>query len=157
MLQKLAPYILAASLFILGLSVGFFIGRNTANKPMSDITVPAQPESADNRSLYSSQTASIRGVITKRNGDILTVRNLNTQTTGTVKASRRIMIAKAGIKPGATSPASDLSKIELNKEVFISLEMVNDHYEAVSIQYVIPSPSLQPISNTATQSSQPKQ
>ena len=143
MFKKYAVYILAVALFILGLSLGFAIGKNfNTQKPQDVSTIP---ETTKSNSFYSLQTASIRGVITDRNGNDLKVKNLNNQVEGSVKASNRLIIAKAGNKPNPATPSSDLSSIELNKEALISLEMIDGEYQAVLVQYTLPSPSIPPL------------
>jgi len=142
MLNKYAPYILAFSLLIFGLSLGFLIGKN----PPKNITVQndSRPAvTAEGNNLYSAQTASLMGTILSRDGDKMTVKNLYTGAQGEIKTSPRLTITKSATKNA--SPSSDLSSIELNKDVLINLEMVDGEYQAVSIQYPLPAPSLPPI------------
>ena len=144
-LKKSIPFIFAISLLILGLAVGFFIGKRTQASVSVSTNLPINTNTTDN-SLYSSQTATIRGEITKVDGETLTIKNLNNQTTGQQQVSSRILITKATARPDRTaSPSSDLSKIELNKEALINLEMIGGRYQIISIQYILPTPSLPPI------------
>lgn len=148
-LEKYSRYILTASLFILGLSLGFFGGRSTQLPIVAELDTNIPSSSETPIDFYSSQTATIRGIITKRDGDTLTVKNLNTQVTGNIKTAAKIVILDATSKQGTASPSADLSKIKLDKEVFITLETINNHYEATIIQYVVPAPSLPPLLNAS--------
>src|SRR3989344_9287141 len=115
MRQKYSWYILTASLFILGLSLGFFAGKQSN---LFQKTTPATTESSvQPNKLFSLQTASLRGEITHIEGNRLTIKNLNNSATGDINTSPRIRIFKSG----STAPSSDLSSLELNKEVLISL------------------------------------
>lgn len=153
MAKNYSLYILAGALFILGLSLGFFIGKNLQMPKQFQTASTIPGDSASSSNLYTSQTASITGVITKRDGNNLTVKNLNNQSEGQVKASSRLIIAKAGSGPNTASPSSDLSKVEFNKEAFIALELIAGEYQVVSIQYVLPAPSLPPPPKTSVQPS----
>lgn len=141
MSSKYRLYILAISLFILGLSLGFFVGKQF-NLPQE--IIPAALESkVESNKLFSSQTASLRGVITNIEGNKLTIKNLNTGATGDINTSLRVSIFKSG-----KTPSPDLSLIELNKEVLISLEMIGGVWQAVTIQYPNPLPSLPPVASS---------
>ena len=135
MSKKYSAYILSGALFILGLSVGFFAGKQL-NSPKVMPVAPGTRQEAN--SLFSSQTAAFRGEITKVDGKNLSVKSLNSNATGNITVSDRVIIIKAG----KTGTSADLSSLELNKEVLISLEMKNGNYDAISIQYPAPLPSL---------------
>jgi len=139
--KKIQPYILPVVLLIAGLALGSLIGKNISGvKPTNETKV-------DMNKLYSSQTATIRGQITAVDGNNLTVKSLNSNDSGTVKASISVIIAKFSQDPKkVSSPSSDLSTIELNKDVLINLEMVDGQYEATVIQYVVPGPKIPPAS-----------
>lgn len=132
MSKEARVYFMYAVLFIAGAIVGFFIAKNQLP------SLTGQPDSLTN-DLYSSQTATIRGEITGMNGNNLSVTNLNSNTSGIIIASERVVITKPG-----EQPSSDLATLEMNKEVLINLELINGQYQAVSIQYVTPAPSLPP-------------
>lgn len=139
--KKYALYIFIGALFIFGVSIGFFASRlNTNSSP----AVKESNESENNAALFNSQTASLRGEILAIDGKNLTIKNLNTETTGTIRISDRVII----LKPGS-DPETDLSSLELNRQVLISSEMNNGNYEAVTIQYVLGAPSLPPIPSRA--------
>lgn len=132
MSKEMRVYFIYAVLFIAGLIIGFFVSKNQL------LSLPGQPNNLTN-DLYSTQTATIRGQITGMNGNSLEVTNLNSNTSDTVVASDRVIITKQG-----EDPTSDLATLETNKEVLINLELVDGKYQAVSIQYVTPAPSLPP-------------
>ncbi len=142
MSKKYPLYILIGALFILGISIGFFAGRfYTQNSGV----VEQIEDSKANNVLFNSQTASLRGEITGVEGQTLNIKNINNNSTGTLRASNRLTIIRPGSQPQAASSSAALSLLELNKEVLISAEMVNGEYEAVIIQYPLPAPSLPPI------------
>lgn len=142
-------YLLCVALLVAGLAVGFLVGKGGLSKVGTSPLV-----SLDNDSdLYTTQTATIRGKITKVNGDKLTVINSN-NIEGEVETDDRIIITKLSLNPKApsASSASDLKTLELNKEVNISLELSGNKYRAVLIQYL---PALPPLpKSTATNSGQ---
>lgn len=142
MVKKLTPYIFALSLLILGLAVGFYFGKRS--QPYIESKTASNSISENN--LYSSQTASIRGEITKIDGETLTIKNLNNQVIGQQQVSTRLIVSKGTLRPDKTAtPSSGISSIELNKEAFIQLEMMGGRYQVTSIQYLPPAPSLPPV------------
>ena len=136
--KKYSWYFLTIVLFILGLSIGFFTGKQLATAQNSASSQSSAKE--ETGKLFSSQTASLRAEITNIEGNKLTVKNLNNAAIGDINTSSKISI----LKPGKATPSSDLSSIELNKEVLISLEMIGGVWQAVIIQYPSPLPSLPP-------------
>lgn len=139
-------YLVAAALFIISISLGFFAGNRTV-APQPDM----QKSKTIDNNLYSSQNANIRGRIDQINPGELLVTNLNNNVSGTVKVSERVVINTLG----KDKPGSDLSVLEKGREVLIGLEMINGQYQAISIQYISPAPSLPKLnSRPATQSSQ---
>lgn len=135
MIKQYKTYLLCAILFIVGLTIGYFTGKNSTPPPIIE---EIKEESSDG--LYSLQSASIRGKITSINDNILTVINSNTGVTGEVVASKRVTITK----PGSNKPSTDITTIETDKEILIGLEMVDGEYQAISIQYITPPPSITP-------------
>ena len=133
-------YILAPFLFFLGLSLGFFAGKQMI---LPQKTMSTTPESSvQSNKLFSSQTASLRAEVYKINGRNLSVKKLNNNVSGDVTVASSAVLIKAGkIMP----IPSDLSSVELNKEVLISVEMRNGNYEIISLQYSAPLPSLPPV------------
>jgi hypothetical protein len=138
--KNFSYYLLTASLFIFGLSVGFFIGKNYFQKTLPSNENLPQSVTTTRNNLYTSQTATIRGKITKVEGTSLTVENLTTKATGVIQTTDNIVINKAGSKP-----SSQLSSLELDKEVLIGLELINGNFSATSIQYPLAAPSLRPL------------
>jgi hypothetical protein len=142
MLKNFPYYLLGVSLLILGLSIGFFAGKNYFQSPLPTLTTDSpepSPATAVNTFL-TTQTATVRGKITKINERNLTIENLLTKETESFKAANSVSITKAG-----ASPSSSLSSVELNKEVFVSLLMNNGNYEVIGIQYPLQPASLPPI------------
>lgn len=137
-------YLLVGILFILGLLIGFFVGKSADSKRFSK--PPLNSKGPAPKNLFDTQTASIRGQILAINNRNLTVKNLNKNTTGELPASDRVMVIKLGQNARtAASPSADLSSVTLEKEVLISLEMVNGEYQVTVVQEIIPAPSLPPI------------
>lgn len=141
-------YILAGALFIFGLSLGFFAGKQFGS---SEKIQSEQQQVKESNQLFSSQTASIRAEITEVDGVLLSVKNLNNNLTGKIKASNELVISK----PGNNKLMTGVSEIELNKEALISLQMIDNSYLATAIQYVTPSPSLPPIVAPGVKTSKP--
>ena len=141
--KKYSWYVLTFALFILGLSIGFFTGKQLT---LDSKTASTETESNEEPNLlFSSQTAFIRGEITKVDGKKLSVVNLTNKQTGDITASDQIVVTKVG---QATPSKVDLKSLELNKEVLINLELTNGNFEATSIQYTTPTPSLPPLKQT---------
>lgn len=147
--------ILGLSLFILGFSIGFFVSRvlvpvNSTGTLLED-SQNANGDRSNEDNLYSSQIATLRGMIIQTDNRLLTIKNLNNNTIGTRQASANLLIGKIGSK----TPTSDLSSIELNKEALITLEKESGNYMVTQIQYILPAPSLPPITATINPSATP--
>jgi hypothetical protein len=134
--KDLSKIILPAIFLVIGLAGGYFAAKSTSQAP-----VPVQTEKSENNLLYSNQTAVIRGKITSVDGNTIKVRNIQTDTVGGVKVSDKVIITK----PGAKSADLNVENLETDKEVLIGLEMIDGDYQAVSIQYSNPAPSLPPL------------
>jgi hypothetical protein len=104
-------------------------------------------------SLFSYQTATINGKITKVQDRTLTVQNTK-GVTGDVIASQNISIMSQGDNNPISTPSADLKKIELNKDASLTLTAVGEQYEVTVISYVqsIPDPG----NDTPIPSSQPQ-
>lgn len=130
-------YVLCTLLLVVGLVVGFVLGKGLSKGGINSLT------SLDNSKLYTTQTATIRGKVTKVEGKTLTVQN-SQGTTGTIEASDKVLVSKlrtAGSTAPA-SPSSDLKQVTLNEEVLITLQLTEGTYKAVLIQYLPPLPPL---------------
>lgn len=141
MLKKSLPLIIALILLVLGLAFGFFLGLGWQSKNQESNNPQASKELRYPSGFFSSETASLRGEIVAKEGNVLTIKNLNTQVVARVQISDRAVITN----PGKTPPTSDPASIELNKEALIGLEGVDGDYKIISIQFTLPSPSLPPI------------
>lgn len=133
--KEFKKYLLPGVFFIIGALIGFLITKSFTT------SVPQEKIETKNDLLYTSQSAIIRGKITSVNGKTITVKNTRNDSAGNVLVTEKTIITQ----PGANTQNLDISKIELDKEVLISLEMANGQYEAVSIQYTSPTPSLPPL------------
>lgn len=149
MLTKYAPYLLAISLFILGSSLGFFFGRTTFESKGVPNSVQNTQDVDGQENLFNSQTATIFGVITSKDAGVIKVKRLNNDTSGTLNLSKRLIVTDSAKKSTAT-PSGSLTDIQLNKEALISLEKIEGKFQVVTVQYILPTPSLPPIQNTAT-------
>ena len=139
--------IIAIILIIVFAVGGFLLGKSVSqNSTQSKTTSPKQ------NSIFSSQTATIQGEITKVNNGTISVKS-NSGQTGDFPLSPRAVIYQ--FKPGATtaSASSDLKTIETGKPVVLVLELKDGTYQVVSISYIqkrpaslsSPSPSPTPI------------
>ena len=142
MSKNIQAYTVTGVVLILGFGLGLVAQKQFDLLGQKDfkrvnITKPMRNQ------LFDSQQASIHGQITAIQGKNLTVKKIN-NTSGTILASDRIIILKPSNSKTMASPSSSLSNIELNKDVLITLEMVNGSYEATLVQYVPPSPAIPP-------------
>lgn len=143
MLKQIKKYLLPAAFLFVGLALGFVWAKS-----MTPGNLPEKTEDSQNDMIYTSQSAVIRGKITSVNGNTLMVKNTRNDSTGSVLVSDKTVITSPGKNPANL----DLSTLETDKEVLISLEMVNGEYQAVSIQYTTPAPSLPPLPKTPAKS-----
>jgi hypothetical protein len=141
--KQIKEYALPAILLFVGLALGFVWGKS-----MGSGDIPVQTADSQNDLIYTSQSAIIRGKITSVDGNTLMVKNSRNDSTGSVMVSEKTVITS----PGKNPTNLDLSKLETDKEVLINLEMVNGQYQAVSIQYTSPPPSLPPLPKTPAKS-----
>lgn len=142
--QRVSLSVLTVLVILFSAVGGYYLGIKRAGmKPESQL--PGKKEG----SLFASQNATIRGKIIKLEGNKLTVVNSN-EVTGEVEASDKILITKLSLnqKAPASSPSSDLKTLELNKDVYISLEFADGKYKAVLIQYLPPLPALPKLNAT---------
>lgn len=122
----------------------FVLGKQSANLGTLKNQVSVQNKNAN--PLFTTQTATIRGKITKVDGNKLSIIN-SKNVQGEIEADKKVLITSLSLNPKtpSSSPSSDLKTIELNREVYISLELSGDKYErsstaykAVLIQYLPP-------------------
>lgn len=127
------PVLLIAMLLVFG--VGFFTGKIYGVPKTSTAPAPTLPTN-NNPLVDSVPTTIIRGEITKVNGKVLSVTNIN-GVSGEIQASDKIAISKPG--GGDAISSLDLNSIELNKEAVLSIAVNAGSFEVVSIIYP-PSP-----------------
>lgn len=121
-------FILVVLLLMLGLQLfQIWSGQAKVAAPMSAVplasTTPVE--------IFSSQTATIRGKITKINGQLLTIQN-DQNTTGEFAAGRVVLINDS-TNLQVASNSSELQKIPLNKELLINLLYVDGKYVVTSL------------------------
>lgn len=135
----LAIFILAA------FAGGFLTGRNSNDLKSSPDKAPIQ-QISDNSLIDSKPMAVIAGKITGVRGKTLSITN-SKGVSGEIEASDKVVISK----PTAGGPlsGSDLSLIELNKEVTMTVQINSGVFQVVSIIYP-PSP-VPPVSTPSAQ------
>ena len=127
------------AIFIISFALlGFIGGRLTSNgkstnPPPTQTKVTASLEAAQNP-LFKTQSATFQGKITKINGKTLTVESDNGQK-GEFGLSDNIIIYKFPNNSATASSSSDIKQIDTGKLVLISLNLINNKYQAVSISY----------------------
>lgn len=124
-------FILLLLLIILTLQV-FQIWRG--NQPKITAPLSAVPlASTTPVEIFSSQTATIRGKITKINGQRLTLQN-DQNTSGEFEAGRVVLINDS-TNLAVASNSAELQKIPLNKTLVINLLFVDGRYVVTSLTY----------------------
>lgn len=143
--KSLPLFLLLIIIFFVGIILGFFLKDYTRPEEQS-FSKKKNSKPPLTRNLFDTQTASIRGKITKVESRNLRVENLNKKVSGEIKAAERISIIKLSKNSNPqSSPSGNLNEIDLNTEVLIELQLIEGVYQATKIQYVIPAPSLKPI------------
>lgn len=126
-IKSIAFWIVIIVILLVGV-VGFMAGRMTAPQLR---TVPKQI--GDTNTIFTSQSASIRGYVTDIAGNKLKVQNLS-GVAGEVEVSNQIIMKKPESK--TASATADLKQIELGREALIALELSGGVYKVVSINYL---------------------
>jgi len=125
---------------LLVLSLGWNI-FSSMKKEGSSLTGGVKPPTVTNTSLFDSQNATFMGKVTAVEGNKLTVES-NKGVKGEIMANENLIVLDPS-NPIAT-PSSDLKKLQLNKDVIISLMIKDNQYIATALNYVIPLPSFDP-------------
>jgi hypothetical protein len=116
--------VLGAVLFILAVAIGFFLGR---------YSLKSLPYSSSN-SNFSSQTATLNGVVTDISGGNITTKNNNELQTFPLSANVTIY----AITPGRQAKTStDLKTVEVGKEASLRLDYISNKYQVTSISYLV--------------------
>ena len=145
--QKKNSYSLLILITVLALVSGFIIG-NLSPSVFPKNQIPSATD--EGKSLYTNQSATIQGTITKVEGNRLYVENKN-GTTGDVEALDTLIVNKLDSKPTSgplASNSAQINSIETNKDVLITLQFKDGEYKAVTISYLPPlpkAPSLSPV------------
>ncbi|KKQ07975.1 MAG: hypothetical protein US19_C0034G0011 [Candidatus Daviesbacteria bacterium GW2011_GWB1_36_5] len=122
------------------LVVGFLIGSASSNLGKGGGI--ANLANLTQNDLYTSQSATVQGKITKVEGKMLTVTNSSGKS-GELELSDNAIINK--IKTGgraintATS-STDLTALETDKDVTLFLQMTDGKYKVISVNYTPPLP-----------------
>lgn len=124
---------------VIGLIIGGLIGYFVSSMPgfkkgaASVVQNPfSESQPSEKTNVFSSQSASIQGKITKLDGDRLSITN-SAGVSGEFGISPNAMVFKFRNATSQASPSSDLRTVELNKNVVVNLNFENDAYLVVSI------------------------
>lgn len=129
---------------VAALFIGFLIGLNIKNKTAVNQSENALAQNSEGAFL-DSRSGSVNGSVIKVNGKTITLENSKKQTRD-FEASDKVFILTSSEK-GPASPSSDLSKIEIGKNAFISFTMEGAIYKIHSITYLPTTPPLPLTSN----------
>lgn len=127
-------FLISLVLILAALGIGFLAGQRYANMAGST----KAPKEASN-SLFVNQEATIRGKITQRDNNTLTVQADNGQS-GKVKVSDQVIINRFDERAIPASPSADIRTVELNKDVTLLLSFINGEYLVNTITYFPPLP-----------------
>lgn len=118
---------------LLSLFLGIKIGQ------MKNLNIPflGFTQSKPSQTLWTNQSAAIRGKILKVDGNILTVKN-NYDISGKVILSQKVSI----FKDNYSSPSFDTNQIDLDKDVLLLLKNIKGNYQVTSILYASQKNSL---------------
>lgn len=114
---------------------GFYLGKTFGYSKIGG------PIPANNNSIFAQQSATIQGKVTKVDGNTLTVQN-NNNVSASFPSADKIFISKVESSNLSATPSSDLKTIELNRDAFINLQIVDGQYKIVSVAIL---PQLQPL------------
>src|SRR3989344_311238 len=126
-LKSISFWIVVVVVVLIGL-VGFMVGRLTAPQPR---TVPKQV--GETNTLFTAQSASIRGYITDVSENKLKVQNIS-GVSGEVEVSDQVIIKKPEAR--VASATSDLKQVETGREALVALELNGGVYRVMSINYL---------------------
>ena len=137
--EGLLKFVIPLSL-ILSFGLGFFLSSSLKPNPTPKNDQEQQKGDLVKISpVFDNQVAYLNGKITKLNGDTATVQNLAGKSDD-FPLAKGILIYFPPNKNSSASPSStDLKDIQLNKDAFISLGVVNGKFEISSISYTLPT------------------
>ena len=140
-------YLVLIAVTLLALASGFIIGNLSPSVIPQKIADQAGFE--EEKSLYTTQSATIQGMITKVEGNKITVENKD-GVTGEVELLDTLIVNKLNQKAVSgplASGSAQTSTIETNKTVMITLQFKDGEYKAATISYLPPPPQLPTGSN----------
>ncbi len=108
----------------------FIAGRLTSQSKILNLGTPGKINN-----LFTSPRVAIRGKILKVDGNKLSVRNIN-NVTGNVVMAKSIFITDKDTNTAANYPSTDISKIILNRDADINLELRQGVYKVISIVFL---------------------
>jgi hypothetical protein len=127
-------FLVSLVLVLASLVGGFFAGQMYSAKKAGT------PPKETANSLFVNQEATIRGKITAKNNNTLTVQSVSGQT-GEVKLAEDVIINRFDERARPASPSSDARTIELNRDVNLLLSFANGEYLVNTITYFPPIPN----------------
>lgn len=128
---KLLKYALVGFIILV---VGFIAGKQSANSQIrllesSSFNISSQDP------VFQEQNAVIEGKITKIDGNLLTIQN-KFGDLGTFTLSSQAVIYKTMNKEQVATPAAGVNAVDLQKNAFIFLKMIDNQYQINSINYI---------------------
>ena len=133
-------YLVLIAVTLLALVSGFIIGNLSPSViPQKNSEQAARDEG---KSFYTSQTATIQGVITKVEGNKITMQNKD-GVTGEVEVLDTLLVNKLDQKATSgplASGSAQINTIETNKVVLVTLKFKDGEYRAATISYLPPPP-----------------
>lgn len=125
---------------VLAAVIGFVAGKTNPNSssppPISTLNNTKTTDSLEAMSnpLFKSQTALFEGKINSVTGNNIQVESQSGQK-GEFSLSDKLAIYKFPNNSSVASASSDVKTIETGKQVLMTLELINNKYQAVSISY----------------------
>lgn len=128
--------LLVFATFIIGLIIGFLISQSgTLNKIFPKQFNNANIVKADK--IFSSQNGIINGVVTKVEGQNITIKSTS-NVVGTFPLAPRFVVNKRVVGEIAPLISSEVKDIEVEKTVLIVVDAIDGQYKISSIDYKDP-------------------
>lgn len=132
-IMKAAYSLVTIVLILVAGFVGYYVAKNNLTPEV--ITQTKTTEAPKAQTIFTTQTATIQGTISKVDGNKLSVTNLK-QENGQFTVSDKVVIYKFRSGSTQASASSDLKTIETGQQVLLNLELANGAYQVVSISYL---------------------
>lgn len=126
-MSRFLPVLIGLILITISASAGFFLGQRNAPKP------PAFVDPLTG--FFNTQSATVRGTITKKEGNLLTVKNAK-GITQNFNLSKDATIAFFDANKKLSTPSADLTKLELNKDAVLTLRKASGTFSVVAVSYI---------------------